>query len=251
MSRTFSGSISHYLASSTAAPTLNGAGPFTMACWVKPTTLSGFTSCFSIARSTGVEIVRLLFNDASIWFQAVSGSASTAQSGSISTGTWHHVGYVKAGAASHTAYNNGTAGTEQTTSVTLNAINWVSTGVTAYGVSDLIYPFNGAVAWPAIWNVALSGAEMQALADGAYPGHIRPSALKWFSWHSGDSAGGEVDIIGRGDLSETGTVGVGDSPLLTPAWPLNVSRDVGGGGGGFQPAWAARSTVTIAGGAMA
>ena len=62
--------------------------------------------------------------------------------------------------------------------------------------------FEGAVFWSALWNVALDDAEIVAIAAGAPPPLIRPSALMNWWWNFGRNDGTTViDVFGRSALT--------------------------------------------------
>jgi hypothetical protein len=108
---------------------------------------------------------------------------------------------------SRKAYFNGVAGSDNTTNIDSSdsTFDYISIGTRfASGVAGL--PHSGWIAWPAVWNVALSADEIAALAAGYSPLLIRPQNLVFFAPLQNEAAGDEFDIVGGRLLTETGTV---------------------------------------------
>ena len=83
---------------------------------------------------------------------------------------------------------------------------------------------SGRIAEVALWDVALSAAEVAALASGVTPLHMRPGNLVayWPVWglHSP-----EIDLTSNGNnMTVTGPVKAGHAPvtLYTPKWAATV-----------------------------
>jgi hypothetical protein len=73
-------------------------------------------------------------------------------------------------------------------------------------------PFDGQLAGVAVWNVALSDAEMLALAKGVSPQMIRRTSLIAHYTMWGTSTAGEADLSGNAEpLVKVGTVPAGGS----------------------------------------
>ena len=143
---------------------------------------------------------------------AVSVASSTiiegVSTGSISDTTgFHHAGAVFASTTSRTAFLDGVAGTTDTNSSTPSGIAYTRIGCKASNLRD----FNGYIAHPAIWSVALSADEMAALAKGASPLSIRPASLVFYSPYLGRDSP-EIDIVGGRTLTVTGTSSSTEEP---------------------------------------
>lgn len=85
---------------------------------------------------------------------SVSGSAVTATSGSASAGSWNHFGAVEASSTSRTMYDDGTAGTPNTTSSPVTSLT--NLYVAARGGSTA--RFDGKLSFLAYFDSALSAA---------------------------------------------------------------------------------------------
>lgn len=215
MARIFPNAATDYLVNASSSP-VTGAGPWTMACWARPVSLawpSSFGCPMNLARNAALHLGRFTVGaTGALTFQVYDGANGAAAAGNMSAGAWGHLVGVKRSATNQQAYLNGTGGSVNTTSVT-PIFDRISVGICRYTGTSVIYPWNGGVAWPAVWNVALSDAEITALARGAHPYTIRPQNLVWFAPLHGGTAG-DIDVIGGLNLTEVGAVTEGESPLV-------------------------------------
>jgi len=139
---------------------------------------------------------------------------------------WNHVAAVFASSASRLAYLNGVAGTVNTTDVTPAT----TPDRTAIGVqikSDGSRSNGATVEYlseAAIWNVALTAAEILQLAAGYSPLFVRPESLIAYpGLIRGDSSGNEPDRVGGFTFVEQGTVGVQTHPrVFYPSSPIKL-----------------------------
>lgn len=93
-------------------------------------------------------------------------------------GTWHHVLAViqTTPSVSRVIYLDGSPSSTNTTSFTLNGMDkFVIGGREAGGVGAL---FDGQVADPCFWNVALTAAEALSLSRGVASAKVRPQNIK-------------------------------------------------------------------------
>jgi hypothetical protein len=137
----------------------------------------------------------------------------------LADGAWHSAGGVIASTTSRTAYADGVAGTPSTTSCSATAISGCDT--TAIGVivrPTPAYWFNGSIAEAAIWSVALTDADMAALALGLSPLFVRPDALVFYAPLMGQYAP-EIDLIGHRDLTVTGATAAAHPRIYVPSGP--------------------------------
>lgn len=209
------------------------ATPLTIAAWVNPNsvgTLDGIVHIGDAALGTVTQCF-LLRMDAS--GQVNFYAADTAGNSAITTNTtatmtasaWNHAVGISTSAASRRSVLNG---------------NWAesgtnTTGRTPTGVTDLtlgVFPnggspsneWNGYIAHVAVWDIALSQAEVEALAGGANPLTIQNANLVAY-WPMTNSGAVGEDVIGANTLtlsgntaysSENPTVDAAGSPLILP-----------------------------------
>lgn len=238
MSRTFNGSTGTYLSSSALVVS---AYPFTFACWCRTNDVTNRKTLFCLNDSTtnsNYQQVLIGGNVANDPVLAESGAfTATSTAGfSGSTGIWGHAAAVYASATDRRAfYNGGNKGT-QTSSYPWPAATNQSTIGMFRGVGSF-NPWNGDIAWACVWNVALSDEEIAALGTlgrAVHPSAIRPSAIVDL-WECIESTGNEVPRIGTDTMTETGTVTVSESPLVSSWWPSVVTRSAPAAPAGGQP----------------
>lgn len=233
--------------------------PVSVACWFRPDadtsgTLIGISSSSSAGNrlrldieTTSNQIRAVSTNSANVTAAATSAAAVWA------SGTWTHAGAVFASSTSRTAYSNGTASTtDPTSNAATGTPDLVTFGAAVSSGGPFSY-FNGAIAWAGIWNVALSGPEMTALAQGAHPLLIRPSAL--INAYDFTGLGTEIGRMGYG-LTLNGTTAFSDSPrIYIPRGRSMVAIGVSGpltsgtaSGSGTSSTTASVSVTTASGG---
>lgn len=178
------------------------AAPFSMACWFI-TNQSLDRVLMSLGNSADDSHHEIFANQGGPNLIAcnskVAGSAAISTSGTYSDGVWTHAGGVWASTTSRTAYFNGVAGTTNTTSKS-PTIDRFRIGARASS-TDGNTGCQAGVAECAIWNVALTTAEMEALAEGYSPLFIRPESLINY-WPLVRDL---TDSVGGLTLSQTGT----------------------------------------------
>jgi hypothetical protein len=119
------------------------------------------------------------------------------------------VAAVFVSAASRTAYFNGVASAENTTSVTPLTFDAAAIGARAIGGSYGLYA-DGKIADAAIWNVALTAAEIASLAKGISPRLIRPQSLVFYAPLIRDL----IDVKGGLALTNVNTATVSPHPRI-------------------------------------
>jgi len=149
-----------------------------------------------------------------VWWSAIeSGAANAATTTTFTVNTWNHACAVEASATDRRVYLNGAGKGTNTTSKVPAGID--RTTLTADNDTAQGFPFAGSVAHVAIWNVALSDAEVNALAKGAHPYTIKRGALTHYWPIRGDSP--EIDLVGGANLTVSGTpVQIGSPPVRQP-----------------------------------
>jgi hypothetical protein len=159
------------------------------------------------------------------------GPTAAAKTGvAYAINTWQHACGVWAADNDRRVYLNGGNKATNGTSSPGHTPNRTSLG--RNGDSTPSSYLSGRLAWAAIWNVALTDAEVAALAAGARPPSIRPGNLVSF-WSLGgfdteETDGGTArDIWGGFDLaagSDAVGPGIEDHPggLIYPSQPMAV-----------------------------
>ncbi len=227
MARLFDDASSEYLLHGSALIT---AYPLTLAGWFYTDDATIDQSILAIQRNdSGNHFWNLGAHGGTagdpVVFEARSSSSSPAKASTstgYSTNTWHHACGVGVSATDRTAYIDGGSPGTNATSRTPGGIDDVSIGMQRDSTpSDAM---SGRIAEVALWDVALSAAEVAALASGVTPLHMRPGNLVayWPVWglHSP-----EIDLTSNGNnITVTGPVKAGHAPvtLYTPKWAATV-----------------------------
>jgi len=229
MSRSFDDSQREYLQWTGAGPPVADY-PFTLACWGK-TDFSGGDQCLVWlgAMNSNVNILGYIgFTvavggnnpvEATSMYGVTTGRASAND---YSLNTWHHVCGVFSAADSRKVILDGSTSGTDATSVPADNVGGVAIGATS-GLSHAAYT-SGAVAEAAVWDAALSDAEVAALAAGYSPLLIRPQNLVAY-WPLGGLFGPrDHDLIGGRDLIAYNTPSWTDHrPLIYPGRPRAVA----------------------------
>lgn len=186
MARDFDGT-NQRLSSDTPALT---AVPITMACWFNAddaTKLQGLMCLSELGTSPatgdffGLDLRGDVAGDpvrATSYSGSAGGNDYASTSSGYSTGTWQHAAAVFATTTSRAAYLNGGSKGTDTASNTPSAGALERTVIAArISTSSDYYHFNGRIAEAAIWNVALTDAEILLLSLGYSPMFVRPASL--------------------------------------------------------------------------
>ena len=217
MGRLFDDVSSEYLRASSAAAS---GPPVTMACWFNTDSTTIQSLIALDYNGSAKRRLWLLLNDS-------GGSKVGAQTAddfeypsvytdnTYSTGVWHHAGAVFASDSLRRASLDGQFGSDETTNRPLGVIDETMIGVLRS--AGLKYYMSGSIAEAAIWNVALTTAEMEMLAAGYSPLCLAHRREYLVFYH---------DLIrplgrpGRGpDLTATGTAVAPHPRLIAPAPP--------------------------------
>lgn len=185
------------------------AVPLTMACWFRPVNVTTNFSLMSLSVDTGAtdrfvlqaagaiagDPVRLQITQA-----GTTSNAAVSASGYTANNWWHAAG-VFTSATSRKAFISGVGGTADTTNLTPSGVN--RTGMGYHTTSGTRGTFmNGRIAEAAIWNEALTDAEIASLARGFRPSLIRPDKLVFYSPLIRES----VDVRANLSLTTSGAV---------------------------------------------
>jgi hypothetical protein len=193
----------------------------TIAAWVRPAAITGSHDAVVVygqgADDSDATWFRLNVNaSAARAVLSVNNTTALATASAPVVGQWQHLAAVFASSTGRTAYRNGAAGSENTTSLspvrtpnaclvgrlpsTINA-NW----------------FNGDIAHVAIWSASLTAGEIASLASGASPLLVRPDSLAAYWPLRGLAADRPEPGIVRGlNLTVTGTAWADDPQIGGP-----------------------------------
>jgi len=162
---------------STSASTVTGP-PLTLACWVNPSTLTGHDACIAVGSSGSNEAyalnLRATYKKVTMESRDSSGGSIAQAADDYRADAWQHVAGVCTSSVSRQAFLDGVGGTVSTTSRTPSSVDRIRIGEWSAVWSR---PFDGMIAECAIWNVALSDGDIQAMASGLTPTLIRPDSL--------------------------------------------------------------------------
>lgn len=196
---------------------LNISLPLTMACWFNVDDATSNHTLMSIVEDgIGTKSFRLHAsgNAGGDPVRATSHSTQNRNANS-STGytadTWHHACGVFTSSTLRTAYIDGGSPGTNTVSSTPTTFDTI-----AFGVSAFPTPANycdGEIAYPAVWDVALTAAEVASLGAGAHPTMIRPDSLVAY-WDLNGTFSPEIDPISRYDSTVTGATKTDNPPLI-------------------------------------
>lgn len=178
--------------------------PLTLACWVWFD--SGATGTFlSVGDKDAADQYDALQRGGGSVIWAITNSAGASDSpATFTNGAWHHVAGVFTSSTSRLAYVDGAAGTVDTVNLTPNARD--RTTIAARGDSSLGTLLDGRVAEAAVWNVALSGAEVLSIANQSQlPTGVQAANLVGY-WPLCGVADPEPDLDGgTGNLTLVGS----------------------------------------------
>jgi len=165
-----------YLANESPIISLTSA-PLTLACWVNPNSITAHDACITIGSSSANQLFALNLRankKVTMEVRDSSGGSWASSTGLYRASAWQHVAGVCTSTVSRQAFLDGVGGTVNTTSRTPSSVDRIRIGEWS---STWSRPFDGMIAECAIWNVALSDGDIQAMASGLTPTLIRPDSL--------------------------------------------------------------------------
>lgn len=231
MARDFPASVGNYLdVGDVAAIDITGTA-LTLSLWAYPDSSGNGIILAKDGGGTTSLQYRIWYNSGIPGYEFDIGDTSNldvASGGAIATGVWQHLGLVKngTGAGALKGYQDGT----EVGSVTSNRTIANQSATLRFGgrSADNIFMFDGKIAEVAIWDAALSAAELAALAKGVSPLLIRPANLKgyWPLWGVGSP---EADLSGnKNNATITGTVNAANHAPTGPYAPPGLPSTFGG-----------------------
>lgn len=203
------------------------AYPFTMACWFNVDNIT-----------TGHGLMHLIDKDTSgatshEWTLQAQGNVTgdpvgfftraggTGQNVVTTTGysvsTWHHACCVGTSATSRAVFIDGGSKGTGATSLTPAGIDRIAIGRRLYTTSP-DGPCDGRIAEAAVWDIALSDAEVALLAAPVSPVMVRPESLVFYAPLIGrfDPEISTWDGLAGGTLTVTGTVAADHPRIFLP-----------------------------------
>jgi len=160
------------------------AYPFTLACWFNAREAASGHGLFGLGNPAGDSTNYIALRAAGdtagdplryIIADNVGGFAGVNTTTSFQANAWQHAAVVSASPTSHSVYLNGGGKATSATGVNFPSVSKFSVGALDRATLSLFC--NGSIAVPAIWNAALTDAEVAALAAGTHPTLIRPGSL--------------------------------------------------------------------------
>lgn len=226
MARNFVAASSQYLSNANA---ILGVTPLTLAAWLNASATGTTQYVLCIGHLTQGRAFGIGVNSGNAIFaqakqNGVSNSATTT--GTISASTWHHACGVFAGDAERYAYLDGGSKASNTTSRVPGDMNTTMIGARAdNGPSNY---FSGNLGEAAMWDAALTDAEVAVLALGISPLFVRPGNLVAY-WPLIGRTSPEIDPVGGFDMTLNATPVVAVHPRIYMPQPGLIIPGAGGG----------------------
>jgi len=202
MARSFVSASFQYLENAAGAV---ATYPITMACWFNPTTTAQIQCMLSLGHSLTTDRHSIQGDGASHVAAQTADPTTTrtaTSTGTFAAGAWAHAAGVFASATSRTAYRDGgNSGTNTGNTTPANA-NRTNAGC-RFSLASRGQFWNGLIAEAAIWNIALTAAEVAELAKGFSPMLIQPQNLVSY-WPLLGRTSPEIDLRGGFPLSIVG-----------------------------------------------
>jgi len=218
MARSFIATSSQYL--QVERPVITDY-PFTMACWFKVASIPASRMLMYVGDKDSGRMWQGMFleHDTAYPGRAYSRSESETSiaisTGSVTMNQWQHLCCVFPSSASRSAFVNGGNKGTNSTSVSISGLDRTCIG--RFGDASPSGYFDGPIAEAAVWDAALTDAEVASLAAGFSPLLIRPANLVAY-WPLVRDA--DIDIVGGYDLTAYNSPTVAaHCPIMRPTRP--------------------------------
>lgn len=188
--------------------------PLSMACWFRPANVTQTAVLMIQSETANNDGFYLMMDGTSMMGRTSAGGLTDdARLESVVTANaWQHGCFVSSATNARAIYHNGTRGTDGTGTLTPSGINQTTLADLGSG----FWQFNGRLARAAIWNVALSDADVAALYSrgmAVSPALVRPEGLvAW--WDLIGKYSPEIDAVGGFDMTLTASPTAADGPRL-------------------------------------
>ena len=231
MARSFTIATPDFLSTDTAV--ISGT-PLTLACWFNAASITSNNGLMFVGdKDVGDNFFAISAQGAAAGDPIRAMAAGTAfRSANSSTGysadTWHHACGVFTDATDRSAFIDG--GSKGTNAQSSSPANLDRTAIGRWMDSTPASPMGGLIAEAAVWNIALSDAEVALQALGVSPLLIRPDSLVAY-WPLIGRYDPEIDIVGGVNLTVTTAVAADHPRIYNPnaLWSLGVPAVAAGG----------------------
>lgn len=209
MARVLTASSSHYLEYIGA---VRNTTPLTLACWYKTSDVSQTGILMIQSEEANSHYFYLYQHVSGVIAQVGDGSGAdfAASTVAASANVWTHACAVFASSSSRAAYINGTNKGTNSASHTPASIDLTMLGARYTGPGARSLYYDGYIAEAAIWDIALSDAEVASLyvsaGVGIFPTDVQSGHLLAY-WPLLGSSSPEPDDVGSADLTVSGAVG--------------------------------------------
>ena len=229
--RLFDDASSQYLENDTAPVT---AAAFTMACWGNSDDATALQAAMWLGdkdvtnHSWGVAFAGSVAGDP-IRYRIIAGGASVVvdTTSGYTAGTWAHAAGVETSATDHRALINGGSAGSSTTSRAPSGSDRIAIGRLVSSTPGNY--FSGLLAEAAVWDEALSDANVALLAKAVSPLLVRPAGLVFYCPIVGRYSP-EIDLVGGVNMTVTGAVNAVHPRIFYPAAPRQRAVIVAAGG---------------------
>lgn len=215
MARLFDDAVPHYITIGSAI--LSGV-PITLACWFNSDLddnqgLIQFTEIGSGDNYFHLSAMGGQVGDPIRALTRAGGTSSQADStGGYSLNTWHHACGVFAAADDRRAFIDGGSKGTEATSRTPTGLDTTAIGAIRISAGNFT-PMSGRIAEAAIWNIALTDAEVAILAEGYSPLLVHPQNLVFYAPLIREI----IDRVGGVTLTNVGSTVGNHTRVLYPA----------------------------------
>lgn len=205
MARNFNGDTANYLQNGAALVT---AFPLTFACWFNANSLAA-TSCLMSISDVGsannhFDLDVLTTGAVLAEYKAAGATVSQGTSTTISAGVWAHAAAVYVSRTSYTPYLNAGGAVTGTSDAGAAPSSLDVTSIGLLNRDTKLAPANALIAEAGLWNVALTAADVTALAKGFSPRLVRPDGLVDY-WPLLGATSPEIGLKGN-TMTITGTL---------------------------------------------
>lgn len=201
-----------------AASAVVAAVPLTMACWFNSDSDTPNQVAIALADSSVENHWFWLYVENAVGgdriealVQAGGATAAAITSTTVTRNVWHHGAVVFSAVDARAAYLDGGGKGTDVNSRTPAGLDRTSIGAVERATPGVY--FSGRIAEAAIWNVALSDAEVAVLAEGFSPLFVRPQNLVFHAPLIQEI----LDVVGGVPLTNNGSTVAEHPPIFYPA----------------------------------